>query len=425
MPKIMAEKSAAEVRRLRHDGRKGNVIHAVGGVSGLVLQITENGAKSWILRYRINGKRRHLGLGSYPSVTLAMARDRAREQRDLIWRGVDPLDQRNAERVALATERKRALSFASAMERFLENKLKEFGNDKHRKQWRATLDKYAVPVIGEIPVAEITLQDIQRVLEPIWTEKTETATRLRGRIEKVLDWATVAGYRKGDNPARWAGNLEAVLPKPSKITKVAHHPALSLADAPEWFAEVRSREGSATRALEFVALTATRSGEVRGAVWNEIDLDARLWVIPASRMKAGSEHRVPLTDQAVELLAALPRMQGVDYVFPSARGGMLTNMALSACMKRVNEAKDGGYLDAASKRPAVPHGLRSTFRDWTAERGYPRDMAEIALAHTVGSEVERAYRRSDMLERRRAMMGEWQRFLMGKFDQKVVKLEVG
>jgi integrase len=263
-----------------------------------------------------------------------------------------------------------------------------------------------------MPVADIRVDDVKRVLEPIWNTKTETATRLRGRIEAVLAWATVHGHRTGDNPARWKGNLDASLPKPKKGSKVKNHPALTLDDAPAWFADLRKREGFATRALEFVALTAARSGEVRGATWDEIDLEAGVWTVPAERMKAEKEHRVPLTEAAKALLEGMDRMGDSPFIFPAARGGALSDMALSACMKRINEAREGGYLDARSKRPAVPHGLRSTFRDWAAERTeYPAEMAEMALAHQVGSAVERAYRRSDMMDKRRQMMEDWAGFL--------------
>jgi len=310
------------------------------------------------------------------------------------------------------------MTFARAMEKYLAGKLAEFDNEKHRKQWRATLDNYAVPELGSMIVSEISVQDIQRVLEPIWLTKTETASRLRGRLEAVLAWATVSGHRSGENPARWRGNLDSVLPKPSRVAKVAHHPALSMADAPNWFADVRSRNGMATRALEFMAMTAARSGEVRGALWQEIDLDAGLWIIPADRMKAGKEHRVPLTGPAIDLIKALDRFGDSPYVFPAVRGGQLSDAALSACMKRIQEAASAGYVDTRSGRPAVPHGLRSTFRDWAAEKTeFPRDMAEIALAHTVGSDVERAYRRGDMLEKRREMMQVWSEFLLSRKDQ--------
>ena len=424
MPKKAQELGPLHVKRLAHPGGKGNVTFAVGGVDGLQLQITPSGARSWVLRLMVAGTRRNIGLGSYPTVSLAQAREVARETRELVRQGIDPVAHKREARAALAAQHARGLTFAKAMERFLEVKLAEFRDEKHRRQWRATLDAYAVPVLGPMLVDQITVQDVRRVLAPIWTDKTETASRLRGRIEAVLAWATVNGHRDGDNPARWRGNLDAILPKPGKVARVTHHPALALDDAADWFADLRRRDGMATRALEFMALTAARSGEVRGATWAEIDLEAGIWTVPAERMKAGREHRVPLTAEAVALLRALPRLEGSPYVFPAARGGALSDMALSACMKRIHEAREGGYLDRRSGRPAVPHGLRSTFRDWTAERtDYPRDMAEIALAHVVGSDVERAYRRGDMIDRRRQMMAAWARFLRGHAGAKVVKME--
>ncbi len=412
MPKKAKELSALEVKRLSHPGRGRNVTFAVGGVDGLLMQITPTGARSWILRVKIGDKRRNIGLGGYPDVPLAAARDRAREARQKIWDGIDPIEERRSHRAQALAEQLRGLSFADAVDRYLDNKLAEFGNDKHRKQWMSSFSNYALPALGKMAVSEICVQDVLRALEPIWLDKTETASRLRGRIEAVLAWATVAGHRSGDNPARWKGNLDAILPKPGKIAQVNHHPALALADAGAWFAELSNRTGTATRALEFMALTAGRSGEIRGALWDEIDLDQRLWRIPASRMKAKQEHRVPLTRSAMTLLEAIERHVGSGFVFPAARGGMLSDAALSACMKRIYVASGERYVDRRTGRPAVPHGLRSTFRDWAAERtDYPREMAEIALAHKVGSDVERAYRRSDMLEKRRAMMEEWARFL--------------
>lgn len=422
MPKKAKELTALDVKRLAHPGRGTNAVFPVGGVAGLLVQITPAGSKSWILRATVGTKRRDIGLGGYPDVSLAQARERGREARDMIRRGIDPVEQRKAARAALTAQQKRGLTFAAAVDRYCSAKLGELRNDKHRAQWRATLDTYAAPALGDLLVGDIAVSDVQRALEPIWTTKTETASRLRGRIEAVLAWATVAGHRTGDNPARWKGNLDAILPKPGKVAKVEHHPALAMADAPGWFADLRKRDGTATRALEFMALTAARSGEVRGATWAEIDLDAALWTIPAARMKAGREHRVPLTDAALSLLEAMPRLGDSPFVFPAARGGQLSDMALSACMRRINEAREGGYLDPRSGRPAVPHGLRSTFRDWAAEKGLARDMAEIALAHVVGTEVERAYRRSDMLDRRRRMMAEWGAFLRGETGN-VVRIE--
>lgn len=273
-------------------------------------------------------------------------------------------------------------------------------------------------------VAHIALQDILRVLNQpledgtLWEKRTETAARLRGRIEAVLSWATVAGYRSGDNPARWAGNLKELLPTPSKVAKVTKQPALSQADLPQWFAALRKREGMAARALEFLTLCTSRSGEVRGATWKEIDLDAKMWKIPGTRMKMARDHRVPLSDDAVASLKALPRMAGSPYVFPAPRGGPLSDAILSTVMRKMHDKElktgDKGWLDADSGLPAVPHGLRSTFRVWTAERGYDHHMSEMALAHNVGSTVERAYQRSDMVERRRAMMTDWAACCLGK-----------
>jgi integrase len=331
----------------------------------------------------------------------------------------------------LAAKRKArdGLTFSKAVETYLESKLSEFRNDKHRKQWRSTLDNYAVPVLGRMQVSDIGVRDVLRVLEPIWKTKTVTAKRVRGRIESVLSWATVAGHREGDNPARWKGNLSEILPKPSKVAKSENHPALALGDVAEWWADLRARNGMATRALEFVTLTAARSGEVRGMTWGEIEWGDRasranranpqaVWNVPASRMKNGRPHRVPLTQEAVTLLESLPRLNSTNLVFFAPKGGILSDMALSAVMRRMHAAQvkagNPGYLDPTSKRPVVPHGLRSTFRQWAAEQGFPRDMAEIALAHFIGSDVERAYQRSDMLERRREMMAAWSAFLGGQ-----------
>ena len=428
MPRKAKELSAIDVKRLSHPQTNSRpVTYAVGGVAGLLVQVTPGNSKSWLLRVAVAGQRREIGLGGYPDVTLAQAREKAREARDAIERGIDPVERRKAARASLVAARKRGLTFSEAVNRYLATKLAEFRNEKHAKQWRATLDTYAAPALGDLLVSDIGVTDVQRALEPIWASRTETASRLRGRIEAVLAWATVAGHRTGDNPARWRNNLDAVLPKPGKVADAGNQPALKLDDAARWFAVLRQRDGMSARALEFAALTACRSGEVRGATWAEIDLDKALWTVPAARMKAGREHRVPLTAEVVALLKALHRMQGSEHVFPAARGGMLSDMALSAVMRKLHaadvEAGLGGFVDRASGRPAVPHGLRSTFRDWCAERtDYPRDMAEIALAHTVGSDVERAYRRSDMLEKRRGMMAAWQRFLHGQAAPKVVKL---
>lgn len=419
-----------------------------GGGIGLYLRVEPNGARFWVQRITVNGKRRELGLGSPPLVSLAAARRKATANKQLALEGGDPLSEKRKGRDGL--------TFAEATKKYLAKKSAEFQNDKHRKQWRATLDTYACPVLGNMRVQAIEVRDVLRVLEPIWNDKTETASRLRGRIEAVLSWATVAGHRTGDNPARWGGNLAELLPKPSKVTKADNQPALAMADVPRWWADLAQREGIAAKALQFLTLTAARSGEVRGMTWGEIELFApdrtdrtdkthghravcgirrAVWTIPASRMKAGREHRVPLTAEAVSILREVAgAKEGQDWekpdarglVFPAPRGGMLSDMTISAVMRRMQEAETiagrEGYLDPRNKRPAVPHGLRSTFRDWAAEQGFERDIAELALAHTVGSEVERAYRRSDMLERRRAMADAWGRFIRGESSATVVSI---
>lgn len=446
MPRIAKELKPAAVQALKHSGGKGHTLHSVGGVQGLMLQITATGGRSWIMRARMIGERKHFGLGGFPEVPLAEARRRAADVRDAIKTGADPTeawrigwvardlmakgyaqgeawsaarDQRQAVKDG-ATEAHR-MTFAKAVDEYLKTKLTEFRNEKHQKQWRSTLDTYAVPFLGKLNVDAITVHHIERTLDPIWLTKTETAPRLRGRIEGVLAWATVKKHRTGDNPARWKGNLDAIMPKPGKVAEKDNQPALQLDDAQAWWTALRKRNGMGARALEFLTLCASRSGEVRGAQWDEFEgLDGGnpMWTIPADRMKASKEHRVPLTPEAVALLHALPRSPESPYVFFAPRGGELSNATLSKVMRDMQAAavaKGGkGWLDRVSKRPAVPHGLRSTFRDWVAERTeYPRDMAEIALAHTVGSEVERAYRRGDMLDKRRALMADWAAFLNG------------
>lgn len=427
MPRVAKELSALEVKRLQHPGKRGNATFAVGGVSGLLLQITPNGGRTWILRTSIGNRRREVGLGGFPDVTLAQARDRARDIKDQIRHGVDPVEERKAARAQLAAASRRGLTFSDAADKYLAAKLDGFKNHKHRQQWQNTLTTYAMPELGKMLVDEIAVQDVLRVLEPIWHTKTETAKRLRGRIEAVLSWSTVAGHRTGDNPARWAGNLKELLPAADKIAKKDNHPAVQIGDAPRWFAAIRKREGMGARALEFACLTAARSQEVRGATWDEVDLDGAMWIIPATRMKMEREHRVPLSKAAVTILGSLPRFEDNELVFPAPRGGQMSDMTLSAAMKRIHAADIAtgghGYLDRVSKRPAVPHGLRSTFRDWVAERThFPGDMAEIALAHKVGKAVEAAYRRGDMVEKRRAMMAAWADYLLGHVHENIIPL---
>lgn len=414
MPKKAKELKDIQVRRLTEPGR-----HPVGGTPpGLNLNITDTGARSWIFRVTVGRNRRHIGLGPYPEVSLAEARQMALQMKRSIASGADPVEDRKAQREALAAEARKRTTFEEAFHRFYQEKVQgELKNAKHIKQWKSTLSTYAFPTIGTRSVADITVEDILSVLRPIWLEKNETASRIRQRLEAVLDWAKVMKLREGENPARWKGNLQQLLPSPGKVQKENKSPAVALDQISTWFAEVRSRDGTAARALELLTLTACRSGEVRGARWDEIDFQSGIWTIPADRMKASREHRVPLSKPAIDLLDALPRMADCDLVFPSARNGMMSDMSISAVMRRIQagEEKAGksGFIDQRTKRPAVPHGLRSSFRDWAAERtDYPREMAELALAHSVGNAVEQAYRRSDMLERRREMMEEWAGFVL-------------
>ena len=394
MPKKARELSAVEVRRLNSAG-----YHAVGGVPGLHLQVTPTGATTWILRAQVGARRRDIGLGGFPEVSLAQAREKARETREQIRQGIDPVVERKAAQARLRAVDAKALTFDEAARKFLASKTREFRNPKHAAQWASTLATYASPVLGKLPVDQIELAHIVQVLDDLWATKTETATRLRGRIEAVLAWAIVSGYRTGDNPARWKGNLDAVLPKPGKLKGVQHHKALPVDALPGFITDLRKREGIAARALEFAALTAARSGEVRGATWDEIDFDKRLWTIPAARMKAQKEHVVPLANRAIELLKSAPRLPDCDLVFPSPTGKKMSENTLGAVMKRMG-------VDA------TPHGLRSTFRDWTSEfTNYPRDVCEMALAHTIPNAVERAYRRGDLLLKRTRMMRDWENFL--------------
>jgi integrase len=414
MPKRAKEMGALDVKRLDVPG-----LHAVGGVAGLCLDISSTGAKSWILRTMIGAKRRNIGLGAFPDVSLADARIKAKAARAKIEQGVDPIVERKLARLALLASQKPVLTFDMAAEEFMTSKkLAEFRNEKHAKQWRATLKTYASPIIGAKAVDQIVLSDILDVLKPIWGTKNETASRLRARIEAVLSWATVSGHRSGDNPARWAGNLKEMLPSPGKTTKVEGHPALAIDDVPAWFMRLRQRDGMGARALEFLVLVAGRSGEIRGATWSEIDMVEKIWTIPAARMKADREHRVPLTSAAIQILDGLDRYHDCPLVFPSVQGKVMSDMTLSAVMRRMQEseiaAERKGWLDPRSGSPAVPHGIRSTFKDWASDRtDYPSDMSEVALAHSVGTRVEQAYRRSDMIEKRRLMMDDWARFVFG------------
>lgn len=382
-----------EVGRLSADGA-----YAVGGVAGLQLQII-GGSKAWILRTMIGSKRRRMGLGPFPQVTLADARAKARKALETVETGADPIEERRKARALLAAANAKAKTFDECVADYLEAKGDEWRNAKHRQQWTNTLATYAGPVIGRLQVSDIELPHVLNVLNPIWKSKTETAKRLRGRIETVLDWATVRGYRKGENPARWKGHLEHQLSKPSRIAKVEHHVAMDLDRTADYWARLLRKPGNGAMALRLAILTASRSGEVRGAQWSEFDLQARLWTVPAERMKAGKEHRVPLSDQALQLVQAMPKIEDTEFVFPGIKGQALSDMTLLKVMRDMGET-------------AVPHGFRSTFRDWASERtNFPNHLAEMALAHAIENKVEAAYRRGDLLAKRMEMMQAWADFV--------------
>lgn len=396
--------SAAFVRTVTQPGR-----YADG--NGLYLVVDPSGAKRWLQRIVIRGKRKDLGLGSLSLVSLAEARETALANRKTARTGGDPLAERK--RIAQLPTFEEA---ARAAHKELAPSLK---GEKDRAAFLTMMERHAFPRFGDRRISEVTSVDVRNMVLAVRERTPETARKLKVRVGQVFKWAIGQGHIT-TNPA--TGDALAL---PSHPRAPEHHPAVALADAARWFEQLGERDGMAARGLEFVALTWTRSGEVRGATWDEVDLSSALWVIPASRMKTGKEHRVALSRQAVDLLEALPRTSS-PLIFPAPRGGQLSDMALSAVMRRIHasDVKAGGkgFLDPRSRRPAVPHGLRSTARDWAAERGYPHDMSELALAHDVGSEVERAYRRSDMLARRRGMMESWAEFLSDKATGDVIRI---
>lgn len=415
MARKAKELSALEVNRLTTPG-----LNFVGGVAGLALQVKPSGARSWILRVMVGGKRRELGLGGFPDVTLADAKVKARETRGMIENGKDPIEDSKAKRSALHAARAAAVTFKEASAAFIAVKEPEWRNAKHAQQWRNTLAQYADPVIGNIFVRDVQQTHVLRILEPIWLTKTETATRLRGRIENVLDWARVRGYRDGENPARWRGHLDMLLSTPEKIQKVEHYPALPFLQLGEFMSELRKQEGVGARALEFAILTAARSGEVRGATWSEVDLKDATWTVPKDRMKADRDHRVALSIEAVKLLKSMP--QSCALIFPNSKETVLSDMTLTATIRRMHKARlesEGKGWQDANGEVITAHGFRSTFRDWCSEcTNYPRDVAEMALAHTIANKVEAAYRRGDLFEKRRHLMRDW-----GKFSGKVLSTE--
>lgn len=379
--------SALKVTRASKPGRYGD-----GG--GLWLQVAEGGSKSWIFRYQRDGRARQMGLGPLDVVSLADARQKAIDARRLLLADQDPIEAKREARATAKLEAARGITFKTCAENYIGTHAAAWRNEKHRAQWASTLERFAYSAIGSLPVAAIDTNLVLKVLEPIWTKTPETAARLRGRIEAVLDWATAREYRAGENPARWRGHLDKLLPSKRKVRCVRHHPALPYADIPAFMANLRKQTFISARALEFTILTAARTGEIIGALWPEIDVREKVWTIPAERMKARKEHRVPLSDRAIELLEKLPREDGNDHVFIGDRRGRgLSNMAM---------------LEFVKGAGITVHGFRSTFRDWAAETtAFPNHVVEMALAHVVGDRVEAAYRRGDLFDKRRRLMAAW------------------
>jgi integrase len=399
MGKACGKEAGAEMVRALHrlsnlkvERAKRPGMYADGG--SLYLRVAEGGSKQWIFRYTVNGRNRDMGLGPVHTLTLAEARERATEARKLRLDGIDPIANKRARVAALRAADAKAKTFADCVKGFIEDNESSWTSVKHRRQWETSLIKYAYPILGSLPVAAIDTPLVLRVLKPIWDAKRETASRLRGRIENVLGWATVHHYRSGDNPARWNGLLEHALPA---VVKGDHHAALPYTQVASFMQALRKDTGIVARALEFITLTAVRLGEATGATWDEIDLEAKTWTIPASRMKADQEHRVPLSDAAISVLKTVREIRQSDYVFAGFKPGRpIGGDALRELIKKLAGAD------------VTVHGLRSTFRDWAAEQtNVQREVAEVALAHAIPDAVEAAYRRGDLFDKRRKLMGAW------------------
>lgn len=399
MPRIAKELGPLEIKRLTAPG-----YHAVGHVPGLMLQVSASGTRSWLLRVKVGDKRREIGLGAYPGVGVALAREKAQQARDEIVAGVDPVVQRVAARQSIVQqqieEKAMRWTFRSCAEAYIRAKAPGWRNAKHASQWVNTLETYVYPIIGDLLVRNVNLAHVCAIIEPHWSTKNETINRVRNRIELVLDWATVRKYRTGDNPARWKGNLDKLLAERSIVAPVIGHRALDAVDVFGFNEKLRKVGGIGSRCLEFVVLTACRSGEARLATWSEIDLATRTWNIPGNRMKSGRQHRVPLSDEVIKLLESLPRLEGTELIFPGRLAGKpLSDMAMTKVMR-------GMGVDA------VPHGFRATFSSWCASStAYPSEVREMALAHAIGDDTVGAYQRSDLFEKRRNLMSDWAKFI--------------
>ena len=394
MPRTLNRLSPLKVQKLKHKG-----LHADGG--GLYLRISESGTKAWMFRFGQNGKLRDMGLGPVHTISLPRARELARECRELRLQGIDPIAHRRASVASRRASQARAATFRQCADAYIASHEGAWRSAAHRQQWTNTLAQYADPVLGNLPIAAIDTMIVMKVVEPLWKSKTETGARVRGRIEAVLDWAKARGYRTGENPARWRGHLDHLLPARRKLAKVEHHAALPYEEIGAFMAALRQETGVAARCLEFIVLTGARLGEATNAEWDEIDLASRVWIVPPGRMKSFKEHRVPLSDAALAVLEDMRSVRHSDYIFPGARKG-----------RPIGKHPAVRLAKLASGHDITVHGFRSTFRDWTAERtSFPRDLAELALAHSVGSDVEQAYRRSDMFDKRRRLMDAWATYL--------------
>jgi integrase len=390
MPKSVNRLSAVKVASTKKPG-----LYADG--AGLYLQVAESGSRSWVFRFKIAGRTRDMGLGSVNTVSLAEARTLAAECRRHRLQGIDPIEARKSARAQAQLDAARSLTFDDCRNKFLASHEAAWANAKHRKQWESTLKSYVTPVFGALPVQNVDVALVLKALEPIWTIKPETAGRVRGRVERILDWAKVRGFRQGENPARWRGHLDMLLAPRAKVRRVRHYAALPYGELPGFLAKIQERNAAAARALEFAILTAARTGEVLGARWNEMDLENNIWTVPASRMKAGREHRVPLSIAGLTVLERLRAVRQNDFVFPGERPNKpLSNMSMLMMLRRIGRAD------------LTVHGFRSTFRDWAAEQtNFPREVAEAALAHVVADRTEAAYRRGDLFDKRRRMMDAW------------------
>jgi integrase len=371
-----------------------------GDGGGLFLQVSASGSKSWVFRFKEAGKQHEMGLGATHTIGLAEAREKARECRRLRLDCIDPIEARKIARAQAQLDAAKTVTFKDCAERYIASHRAGWRSRTHAAQWPSTFGTYIYPVFGSLPVQGVDVGLVLKVLEPIWTVKPETASRVRGRIESVLDWATARGYRQGDNPARWRGHLENLLPTKSKVRRVKHHAALPYAEIRDFIAQLREQEGVAARALQFTILTAARTGEVIGATWSEINFVEQLWTIPAERMKSGKEHRVPLSDAALAILEQMQAIRQGDFVFAAGKAHRsISNMAMMMTLRRMGRSD------------LTVHGFRSSFRDWAAERtDFPSEVAEMALAHAIGDKVEAAYRRGDLFQKRRQLLDTWSQF---------------